>query len=49
MFFSVFIIAFSKTNPKIQVNFYFLKNTAEFNERISGMKEIAGSAFGLAA
>lgn len=42
-------MAFSKRNPKIEVSFSFLKNSAEFNERISGMKKIAGSAFRLAA
>jgi len=44
-FLSVFITASSKRNSKIQVNFSFLKNSAEFNERISGMKKTAGSAF----
>lgn len=40
-------MAFSKRNPKIQVNFSLLTNSAEFSERISGMKKIAGSAFRL--
>lgn len=45
---SVFRMAFSNKNPKIQANFTFLK-ILQFNERISGMKKIAGSAFRLAA